>query len=96
MIYWFAEYPDRPERLPYDAAQHAADRQLLIELIQEIEGRAALDEEWDKTPNERHCAYCAYRSLCNRGVSAGVSEPGGDDLDRDFTIKLEDVAEIEY
>ena len=25
MIYWFAQYPDRPVTLPYDAAQHAAD-----------------------------------------------------------------------
>jgi hypothetical protein len=25
MIYWFAQYPDQPIALPYDAAQHADD-----------------------------------------------------------------------
>ncbi len=96
MIYWFAEFPDQPAVLPYDAAQHAADRQFLIELIREIEQRAAQDGEWDKTPDERRCSFCTYRSLCNRGVSAGVTDPDSEDFDRDFEIKLEDVAEIEY
>ena len=97
MIYWFAEFPDQPEVLPYDASQHAADHQFLTELISEIQNRALQDDtEWDMTPNERKCDFCAYRSLCNRGISAGVIEPDGDDLDRDFAIKLEDVTEIEY
>ncbi len=102
MIYWFAEYPDRPEVLPYDAAQQTDDHRFLTGLMVEIENRAKAvpsspgSDEWDKTPNESKCAYCTYRSLCNRGVSAGVSDPEGGDFDRDFAIRLEDVAEIEY
>ena len=29
MLYWFAEYPDQPEVLPYDARQHAAGSAVL-------------------------------------------------------------------
>lgn len=95
MIYWFAEYPDQPEVLPYDAAQHAADHQFLTELIAEVEQRAAQEGEWAKTPNERKCAYCTYRSLCNRGAVAGViGLDEADDLEID--VRLEDVDEIAY
>jgi hypothetical protein len=29
-------------------------------------------EEWfEKTPEVKKCAFCRYRSLCDRGISAG-------------------------
>lgn len=98
MIYWFAhaEYPDRPVTLPYDAAQHADDDRFLIDLIEEIERRATQDGEWDKTPNERKCAYCVYRSLCNRGVHAGISDPDEEDFDLAARINIEQIDAIEY
>jgi CRISPR/Cas system-associated exonuclease Cas4 (RecB family) len=98
MIYWFAhaERPDRPITLPYDAAQHADDHRFLIELIEEIERRAAQPGEWDKTPNERKCAYCVYRSLCNRGVHAGTSEPDEEDFDLVARVNIEQIDAIEY
>ena len=96
MIYWFAQHPDQPEVLPYDAAQHAADRAFLRELVDEIAGRAARDSEWDKTPNERKCAYCAYRSLCGRGVVAGVLDPDQDEAELNLDFRLDDIDPIEY
>ncbi len=98
MIYWFAQHPDRPEVLPYDAAQHAADDAFLRELIDEIANRAAQDGEWDKTPHERKCAYCTYRSLCGRGIVAGVIDPDQDEaeLSSDIDFRLEDIDPIEY
>ncbi len=95
MIYWFAEYPDQPEMLSYDAALHAADQQYFAELIAEIKERATRDGEWDKTPNERKCAYCTYRSLCNRGTVAGVIQ-ADDENDLEIEVRLEDVDEIAY
>jgi CRISPR/Cas system-associated exonuclease Cas4 (RecB family) len=96
MIYWFAQYPDQPVTLPYDSAQHADDHRFLFELIEEIERRAAQPGEWDKTPNERKCAYCVYRSLCNRGVHAGTSEPDDEDFDLVARINIEQIDAIEY
>jgi CRISPR/Cas system-associated exonuclease Cas4 (RecB family) len=96
MIYWFAQYPDQPVTLPYDAAQHAADHRFLIDLIAEIEQRAAQPDEWDKTPHERKCAYCVYRSLCDRGLHAGTSDPDEEDFDLIARINIEQVDAIEY
>ena len=110
MLYWFAEYPDQPEVLRYDAAQQAADHQFLTNLIAEIENLARVsiaDEnsqldpsqgfsEWPKTPNLRKCDFCAYRSLCNRGISAGVIDRSIDDLDLELEINLEEIDEIAY
>jgi hypothetical protein len=96
MIYWFAQYPDQPIALPYDAAQHAADQRFLIDLIGEIEQRAAQEGEWEKTPNERKCAYCVYRSLCDRGVHAGVSDPDEEDFDLIARINIDQIDAIEY
>ncbi len=96
MIYWFAQYPDRPITLPYDAAQHADDHKFLSELIAEIEQRAAQAGEWGKTPDERKCAYCVYRSLCNRGVYAGTSDPDDEDFDLVARINIEQIDAIEY
>ena len=96
MIYWFAQYPDQPIALPYDAAQHADDQRFLSDLINEIEQRAAQEGEWNMTPNERKCAYCVYRSLCDRGVHAGTSDPDEEDFDLIARINIEQIDAIEY
>jgi hypothetical protein len=96
MIYWFAQYPDRPVALPYDAAQHADDHRFLSDLMAEIEQRTMQPGGWDKTPNERKCAYCVYRSLCDRGVHAGISDPDEEDFDLAARINIEQIDAIEY
>lgn len=70
MVYWFANHPDQPERLRYDATQHAADGRHLAALIGEI--AAAGDDDFALTTDIKHCRFCAYRSLCGRGVEAGA------------------------
>ncbi len=52
--------------------------------------------EWDKTPDERKCAYCVYRSLCRRGVQAGTLEPEEEDLDLTARINIAEIDAIEY
>ncbi len=96
MIYWFAQYPDQPIVLPYDAAQHVVDQQYLAALIDEIEQRALQPGDWDLTPHERQCAYCVYRSLCQRGVQAGKAGTDEDDLDSIARITFDTVDAIEY
>jgi predicted RecB family nuclease len=96
MIYWFAQYPDQPIALPYDAAQQANDHQYLTALIDEIEQRTHPANEWEMTPHERKCAYCVYRSLCQRGIQAGTLNTNEDDLDLITQIKLDAMDAIEY
>jgi hypothetical protein len=98
LIYWFAhaERLDQPIALPYDAAQHADDHQYLTALIDEIEQRAQQSGDWDMTAQERQCAYCVYRSLCQRGVQAGTLTAADDDLDLVAQITFEAVDAIEY
>lgn len=103
MIYWFAGFPDEPERLRYDAVQFAADGQYLAELAAEIVQRA--DPIFPLTDDVRRCRFCAYRSLCGRGVAAGdlaaadddalavADEPPSDWTDR---LDLEQIAEIAF
>lgn len=106
MRYWFTSAPDDPIVIRYDATQHAANRELLQRLIAQV--LAGQDEaDFPMLPDTeanraRVCAYCAYRSRCDRGVIPGhldnvadfedtFQEPGGD-----LEIRLDDVPEIAF
>jgi CRISPR/Cas system-associated exonuclease Cas4 (RecB family) len=98
MIYWFANFPRDPERFPYKAAQYEADGDDLASLIEEIKD---LEEgDFSLTTQERHCRYCPYRSLCQRGVRAGSFDEMEDELewgdDFEIALEFEQIAEIEY
>ncbi|MFP4322152.1 MAG: PD-(D/E)XK nuclease family protein [Anaerolineales bacterium] len=69
MRYWFAEFPDAPARVAYDAARYAEDEAYLAGLVRAIQTQPA--EAFPKTADARRCRFCQYRSLCGRG-----SEPG--------------------
>lgn len=100
MIYWFADFPDQPERFAYDAAQYKADEAYLESLVEQIASRAAEDDGFPLTTERRHCRHCRYRSLCRRGVEADRldDEPGerGLDAEPDAYFDFEQIAEIEY
>lgn len=95
MVYWYADHDGATRRLPYDAAQFAADEAYLLELVREIDRRA----DFPLTPDERRCRFCVYRSLCDRGTQAG-SLAEWDDFDdanlTEFAIDFEQIAEIEF
>ena len=101
MRYWFANFPDQPELLPYDATQHAADRKYLAGLIAEIAG--AGEDDFSLTDDATRCRYCAYRSLCGRGVAAAeMSQPAAEDAPEPQTddwaasFDFEQVAEVVF
>jgi hypothetical protein len=95
MVYWFAERGGSVERFAYDAEQHAAGHDRLAGLLSEI--TAQREASWPLTPNERHCRFCNYRSLCDRGVKPGFLDDLDDDLEPiGFEIDLEQVAEVEF
>ncbi len=97
MMYWFANAPETPEIFRYDATQFADDEAYLSELIHTID---QLDiDSFPLTDNERHCRFCTYRSLCDRGLAAGDLNDLEDDFsqeDLDIDLDLEHIAEIEF
>jgi hypothetical protein len=99
MLFWFANFPAEPERFAYDELQHEADGTYLLALIDSITQRDPGD--FPLTEQVERCAYCRYRSLCGRGLEAGllhklpdpVDDAGGEfEVDLDF----EGIAEIGY
>jgi len=100
MVYWFADFPAHPERFSYDGAQYEADGVYLTALIEEIKRLGEGEEDFPRTGEERRCSYCPYRSLCQRGVEAGLFDEVEDELGwedgLDFALDLEQIAEVEY
>ena len=97
MRYWFAADPDRAERFPYDATQHTADRAYLLALIED----AATRVDYPLTANESTCRFCAYRSFCARGDSAGRLTAGDapddwDDIGAGEVLDLDEIGEVRF
>lgn len=98
LVYWFASDAINPEVFDYSAAQHAENHEYLTGLIEEIVKRDPI-AEWPLTPNEDLCKYCVYRSLCNRGITAGLLDDSGAeniDFDFNFDFDLDEIDEIAF
>lgn len=93
LIYWFAENSSTIE-FQASAAQFQEAEALLTARLNEI--RASLT--FPKTPNERQCSFCVYRSLCDRGAVAGeLDELETADAERDeVTLDLDAIEEIRF
>ncbi len=97
MIYWYADHDGATLRFPYDAAQFAADKAHLLQLVEDINTRP----DFPLTTDERRCRYCVYRSLCDRGIESGSLSEWDEnnelslDID-DLTVDLDQIAEIEF
>jgi CRISPR/Cas system-associated exonuclease Cas4 (RecB family) len=93
MVYWFADFPSEPLRLPYSAGQFKRDWDALSGMVRELSHHRL----FPKTDDEKKCAFCPYRSYCNRGEKAGnldnqevESELAG------IEINFEQIGEIEF
>ena len=96
MVYWFAGFPQEPERFTYNSEQYQQDRLFLAELVTQI---ASLpDGDFPLTPQVERCEYCTYRSLCERGVKAGPLDRMADVSlqDLEFALDFDQIAEIEF
>ena len=90
MIYWYADFPAEPARFHYTASYYERDWDALTSLATEI----AAKRDFPLTANEEKCAYCPYRSYCNRGTQAGYM----DDIETELSgveIDFEQIQEIE-
>ena len=95
MVYWYADFPSEPTRFPYDAAQYQSDWNALTSLIKEIGNH----RHFPLTEDEKKCAYCPYRSYCNRGGKAGTldeADAGMETAEAEFNLNFEQIAEIEF
>lgn len=92
MIYWFSQRPARPERIPYNHTQYQAAEDRLKTLLNHLNGLQP--GQYPLTTNEKHCAYCIYRSLCARGVHAGDLQNVEDDLP-EIAFDFDTIPEIE-
>jgi hypothetical protein len=95
MVYWYADFPSEPTHFPYNAAQYKNDWDTLTGLISEIGNL----REYPLTGDEKKCSFCPYRSYCDRGGKAGVSD--GSDAESEtaaaqFNLNFEQIAEIEF
>ncbi|PJH75246.1 MAG: PD-(D/E)XK nuclease family protein [Anaerolineae bacterium CG_4_9_14_0_8_um_filter_58_9] len=93
MIYWYADFPAEPARFPYTAAQYKRDWDTLTGLIAEIAAR----RNFPLTADEEKCAYCPYRSYCERGAEAGILEEMGEETELEsIEVNFEQIQEIEF
>ena len=95
MIYWYADFPSEPALFPYNAAQYKRDWDALTGLINEIGNH----RHFPLTDDEKKCAYCPYRSYCNRGEKAGTIDESEAEMEMagtEFNLNFEQIAEIEF
>jgi hypothetical protein len=90
MVYWFAEFPTTPARFLYTTAQYERDWKRLSELVAEISSAC----QFPLCDESEKCAYCNYRSYCDRGEEAGtieavLSEEAGADFSFDSVEEIE-------
>jgi len=91
MTYWYADFPSEPYTIKYSTKQHKRDWVNLFALVSEIDAK----HSFPLTDDEKMCAYCPYRSYCDRGIAAGVI----DDLETELSaldVSIEQIQEIEF
>jgi len=90
--YWLADRPEQPwVMVPYSRQDYERDQQQLLELIDDVTRRTTM-AEFEKTPDERPCTYCTYRTLCHR---TGVADAPMPDEDARL-LDLAHIAELDY
>lgn len=94
MVYWFSNFPDDPAHFPYNESLYKRDWDALVRLTEEIQSASS----YPKTDDRQKCAYCPYRSYCDRGIQAGYPdllevEMAAESL---FDVDFEQIGEIEF
>jgi len=98
LVYWFADFPNQPEIISYSKEKMDADSHFVSNIIAEIAGLDSTDEEvFNRTSQDKICSFCVYRSLCRKGISAGVENEMEDMLDLEpFSMDLDQIAEVGF
>lgn len=100
MVYWFAGFPFEPETFIYDENTYQADHKYLEHLIQTIDHAA--ENDFPLTDDIRICQFCVYRSFCERGIQAGVTdaeneiESDRNSYNHDIFLDFDQIGEIPF
>jgi len=94
MVYWFSDFPDDPARFAYTSAQYKRDWDTLLKFAGEIKTASS----YPLTEDRQKCAFCPYRSFCERGVRAGDVDQAEAEMEADelFDINFEQIGEIAF
>jgi CRISPR/Cas system-associated exonuclease Cas4 (RecB family) len=95
MTYWYADFPSEPTNFPYNQTQYHRDWDALTSMINEIDHQRV----FLLTEDEKKCAFCSFRSYCNRGGKAGTMAEGEEEIEAasaEFNLNFEQIAEIEF
>ncbi len=74
MVYWVSSSPDGPVILPYSTESFRHDDDYLRSLAIQIDALSPDASDWGLTGDVRRCAFCEYRSLCERGDIPGFGD----------------------
>ena len=91
MIYWYAEFPESPEKFSSNKSTLQQAWKQVEGLIREIDAR----QSFPLTEDKRACDVCTFRSLCERGIIAGETTEL-DSIDASEFIDFEQIQEIEF
>lgn len=96
MIYWFANFPYQPEIIQYSSYQLQEDLDFIKSLINQISSKNI--GEFLKTDHTQLCNFCKYRSLCERGISAGSVDELDEEIWQEQIIDIDfsQIGEIEF
>ena len=94
MVYWFSNFPEEPARFPYNESQYQRDWDAMRRLTEEIQSASS----YPLTDDRQKCAYCPYRSYCDRGIQAGDMDTIEAEMEAEslFDLNFEQIGEIEF
>ena len=97
MRYWYVQRPEQPEVFSYSQEQLSADEGYIQSLMTEISSLGEI-EDFPLAPDPKHCRFCVYRSLCDRGEAAGelVEDEFKSPAVEDFDLDFDQIEEIEF
>lgn len=93
MTYWFSEHPHHSQKFSYSLSDYSQDHTFFEELIHQISVKTP--GTFPLTQNEKLCAFCTYRSLCDRGQTAGNWQEEDQEPDDVIDLDFDQLAEID-
>lgn len=85
LVYWVSSEPASPVVFEYSKQRFLSDGDYLLGLVNGVLA-CNVDDEWSLTSDVELCRFCVYRSLCERGVSAGSL--------LEFSSMLDNIADV--
>ena len=72
MVYWYPAFDGAEIKIQYSQSQMIEDQEQIEWVISDIVAKKD-EEDFLMTEKPKLCTYCRYRSLCDRGLAAGVA-----------------------